>query len=179
MRIDLDRRSFLKSSAGAIAALTLPLPSFRARAAESVDALLEAPAPSYESWMDVYREAWTWDHAVRSSHFLNCWYQSHCAWDVYVKDGLVFREEQAAEYPQTRPELPDFNPRGCQKGACFSERMYDPARLRHPLRRVGPRGSGRWEPTSPRRKAPIARSGTSAPATTSGRPPRPMPASPS
>ncbi|MDX1648772.1 MAG: molybdopterin-dependent oxidoreductase, partial [Myxococcota bacterium] len=44
-----------------------------------------------------------------------------------------------------RPVVPDFNPRGCQKGACFSERMYDPARVRHPLKRVGPRGSGRWK----------------------------------
>ncbi|MCK9282952.1 MAG: molybdopterin-dependent oxidoreductase, partial [Rhodocyclaceae bacterium] len=35
--------------------------------------------------------------------------------------------------------------RGCQKGGCFSERMYDPTRITHPLRRVGPRGSGKWE----------------------------------
>lgn len=146
MTPDLDRRTFLKSSASAVGMLALP--SFRARAAKDVEALLDAPAPAYTGWMDVYREQWTWDSVVRSSHFLNCWYQSHCAWDVYVKDGLVFREEQAAEYPQTSPELPDFNPRGCQKGACFSERMYDPARLRHPLRRVGPRGSGRWEQVS-------------------------------
>ena len=69
----------------------------------------------------------------------------HCAWDVYVKDGLVFREEQAGEYPKVNDELPDYNPRGCQKGGCYSQRMYDPTRVTHPLRRVGERGSGKWE----------------------------------
>ncbi|RMD81329.1 MAG: ethylbenzene dehydrogenase, partial [Candidatus Dadabacteria bacterium] len=101
------------------------------------------PAP-YGDWRDVYRQKWTWDRIAKSSHFTNCWYQSHCAWNVYVKDGLVWREEQVAGYPQTRPEVPDFNPRGCQKGACYSERMYDPARVTYPLKRVGPRGSGKW-----------------------------------
>jgi DMSO reductase family type II enzyme molybdopterin subunit len=62
-----------------------------------------------------------------------------------VKDGVVWREEQVADYPQTNPDVPDFNPRGCQKGGCFSERMYDATRVRHPLKRVGPRGSGKWQ----------------------------------
>jgi DMSO reductase family type II enzyme molybdopterin subunit len=79
---------------------------------------------------------------------VNCWYQSSCAWNVYVKDGVVWREEQVAAYPQTNAEVPDPNPRGCQKGGCFSEKMYDPARLKYPLKRVGPRGSGRWKRVS-------------------------------
>ncbi len=61
---------------------------------------------------------------------------------------MVFREEQAATYEQTNPEVPDYNPRGCQKGACFSERMYDGSRLRYPLKRMGPRGAGRWKRVS-------------------------------
>ncbi len=103
------------------------------------------PPPAYGDWRDVYRERWRWDKVVRSSHFVNCWYQAHCAWNVYVREGMVWREEQVADYPQTNPYVPDPNPRGCQKGACFSERMYDPGRVRHPLKRVGPRGSGRWK----------------------------------
>jgi DMSO reductase family type II enzyme molybdopterin subunit len=63
---------------------------------------------------------------------------------VYVKEGVVFREEQAAAYPQIDPAIPDFNPRGCQKGACFSRRMYDASRVRYPLKRTGARGEGRW-----------------------------------
>jgi DMSO reductase family type II enzyme molybdopterin subunit len=99
----------------------------------------------YDDWRDVYRQKWQWDAVVRSTHMVNCWYQANCSWNVFVKDGIVWREEQAADYPQTRPDVPDFNPRGCQKGGCFSERMYDASRIRHPLKRVGPRGSGRWK----------------------------------
>ena len=80
---------------------------------------------------------------------MNCWYQAHCAWNVYVKDGMVWREEQAADYPQIRPDVPDFNPRGCQKGACFSERMYDATRVKLPAqarRRARRRASGSGSP---------------------------------
>ncbi len=146
MSARLDRRDFLKGSAAT--ALTLALPSFRACSAPSLAALAEQTPPAYDSWMDVYREQLRWDSVHRGTHLINCWYQSHCAWDVFVKDGIVFREEQAGDYPQTNPDVPDFNPRGCQKGACFSERMYDPTRVKFPLRRVGPRGSGRWERVS-------------------------------
>jgi DMSO reductase family type II enzyme molybdopterin subunit len=104
-----------------------------------------AATTSYGDWREVYRERWSWDRIVKSSHFTNCWYQSHCAWNVYVKDGVVWREEQVAAYPQTNSDLPDFNPRGCQKGACYSERMYDPARVRYPMKRIGERGSGKWK----------------------------------
>lgn len=135
-----DRRTFLRASAAVGGRLALP--NFVMQTAE---AIAGNKIPAYSSWKDIYRAQWTWDKVVRSTHHLNCWYQAHCSWDVYVKDGLVYREEQAAEYPQVNPKLPDFNPRGCQKGGCFSERMYDPTRITHPLRRVGPRGGGKWE----------------------------------
>lgn len=146
MSVNFDRRNFLKGTAAVTGSLAVP--SFVAHAAENVAALTKKVTSTYGSWKDVYRSQWTWDRVVRSSHFVNCWYQAHCAWDVYVKDGLVFREEQAGEYPQVRADIPDYNPRGCQKGGCFSERMYDPTRITHPLRRVGPRGSGKWERVS-------------------------------
>ena len=76
---------------------------------------------------------------------MNCWYQAHCNWNVYVKDGVVFREEQVAAYPRTNADVPDFNPRGCQKGACYSQRMYDAGRLQYPLKRAGERGEGKWK----------------------------------
>ena len=66
---------------------------------------------------------------AKGTHFVNCGYQRGCAWNVFVKDGIVWREEQVADYPQTNAEVPDFNPRGCQKGACYSDRMYDASRL--------------------------------------------------
>jgi DMSO reductase family type II enzyme molybdopterin subunit len=142
----IDRRTFLQVAAVGVAGVGLGL--WRLRAVESQSAALAAAPPPYHDWRDVYRERWAWDKVVRSSHWVNCWYQAHCAWNVYVKDGMVWREEQAADYPQVRPDVPDFNPRGCQKGACFSERMYDPARVKWPLKREGPRGSGRWKRVS-------------------------------
>ena len=143
----LDRRTFLEASAFGAASVALGLWHLRPAPARAAAAAAAAPSV-YGDWRDVYRQRWAWDKIVRSTHFLNCWYQSHCAWDVYVKDGMVWREEQAADYPQIRPDVPDFNPRGCQKGACFSERMYDPARIRYPLKRVGERGSGRFKRVS-------------------------------
>jgi len=141
----LDRRSFLRlGAAGAAGLASLALGLDRLRPALAAPAAAVAP-PRYGDWRDVYREKWRWDKVVRSSHFVNCWYQAHCAWNVYVKDGMVWREEQVAEYPQIKPGIPDPNPRGCQKGACFSERMYDAGRVKYPLKRVGPRGSGAWK----------------------------------
>ncbi len=137
----VDRRTFLQSAAAGSVWLGLGL--WRLQPQPGI-AATGIPA-SYGDWRDIYRERWAWDEVVRSSHWVNCWYQAHCAWNVYVKDGMVWREEQAADYPQVRPDVPDFNPRGCQKGACFSERMYDPSRVRYPLKRAGPRGSGKWQ----------------------------------
>jgi len=146
MGTELTRRSFLK--AGALGAAGLAMPNFLTEAASSLEALAAAKPPAYGAFLDIYRKKWTWDKTVRGTHMINCWYQAHCAFDVYVRDGLVLREEQAGEYPQLRPELPDMNPRGCQKGCCFSHRMYEETRLRHPMRRAGPRGSGKWQKIS-------------------------------
>jgi DMSO reductase family type II enzyme molybdopterin subunit len=139
----LSRRQFLK--AGALAAAALATPSFVARSGGGVARAAAAPLPSYGSFFDIYRKQLAFDKRVRGTHLINCWYQAHCAFDVYVRDGIVFREEQAADYPQLAPEYPDLNPRGCQKGSCFSQRMYEENRLLYPIRRAGERGGGRWQ----------------------------------
>lgn len=139
----LSRRQFLK--AGALAAAALAVPSFVARSGGTVAKAAAAPLPSYGNFFDIYRKQLAFDKRVRGTHLINCWYQAHCAFDVYVRDGIVFREEQAAEYPQLAPEYPDLNPRGCQKGSCFSQRMYEENRLLYPIKRAGERGGGRWQ----------------------------------
>jgi DMSO reductase family type II enzyme molybdopterin subunit len=144
----IDRRTFLRVAGVGAAGVGLGLGLWRLRPADQSSAVRAAAPPPYRDWRDVYRERFAFDKVVRSSHWVNCWYQAHCAWNVYLKDGVVWREEQAGDYPQVRPDVPDFNPRGCQKGACFSERMYDPARVKWPLKRAGPRGSGRWQRVS-------------------------------
>jgi len=104
----------------------------------------------YRGWEDLYRNQFGWDKVVRSTHSANC--TGSCSWMVYVKDGVMLREEQAADYPRINDDLPDYNPRGCQKGACFVEYVYGAQRLKYPLIRKGlrsgdpvERGSGEWE----------------------------------
>ena len=49
--------------------------------------------PDYRTWEDLYRQQWTWDRVARGTHSMtNC--VSGCAWDLYVKDDMVWREEQ-------------------------------------------------------------------------------------
>ncbi|MBW2293232.1 MAG: molybdopterin-dependent oxidoreductase [Deltaproteobacteria bacterium] len=136
----LSRRQFL--SASAASALTLSLDRLGWWAPESAAA---AEASShYTDWRDVYRERWRWDRVVRGTHTnVNC--TSSCAWNLYVREGIVWREEQSAPYTASNDDVPDWNPRGCQKGASCSDLLTGSTRLRHPMRRVGPRGSGRWK----------------------------------
>ena len=107
----------------------------------------------YRGWESLYRDQFKWDKVVRSTHSANC--TGSCSWMVYVKDGVMVREEQASDYPRINSDLPDYNPRGCQKGACFVEYVYGAQRLKYPLIRKGlrqgkpvDRGSGQWERVS-------------------------------
>jgi len=103
-----------------------------------------APLPGYKDWTDVYREQWTWDRIARGTHTsANC--VSACAWNLYVRDGIVWREEQSAPYVASNTSVPDFNPRGCQKGACYSNLSVGPTRVKYPLKRAGERGQGLWK----------------------------------
>jgi anaerobic selenocysteine-containing dehydrogenase len=138
----LTRRELLV--AGAAGSLALSLRALRPLAgAAAPAAAAAAEPPAYGGFADVYRAAWRWDRVVRGTHLrANCF--SACAFDLYVKDGVVWREEQADVYARAVAARPDFAPRGCQKGACYSDLMLAPGRLTHPLERVGERGSGRW-----------------------------------
>lgn len=135
----LSRREFL--GAGAAGALALGLNRL---AWLTPPAARAAAAPAYLGWQDLYRERWRWERVVRGTHTnANC--VSSCAWNLYVRGGIVWREEQSSPYLSSNPALPDWNPRGCQKGASCSDLALGPARIRHPLRRVGARGEGRWK----------------------------------
>jgi DMSO reductase family type II enzyme molybdopterin subunit len=95
---------------------------------------------------ELRRPLWDWDKVVKGSHLTNCAYQQACNFNIYVKDGVVVREEQAANYPaRNDPSVPDFNPRGCQKGGCYTHRLYDPTRIKSPMKRIGKRGEGKWK----------------------------------
>jgi DMSO reductase family type II enzyme molybdopterin subunit len=143
--MELTRRSFLRCTGAATLLLSLDRLGFAQTGQDGVGSAAAAPLPGYRTWDDLYRQKWTWDRVVHGTHNrANC--MSACAWNVYVKDGIVWREEQAQAYDEGgRGGAPDFFPRGCQKGACYSKLMVTPQRLRYPLERVGERGSGQWK----------------------------------
>ncbi|MBW2262705.1 MAG: molybdopterin-dependent oxidoreductase, partial [Deltaproteobacteria bacterium] len=142
----LSRRQMLRSLGGlGLAAL---MPACRNGKLSEFDVTNSDPLEDYpyRGWESLYREQFTFDSVGRSTHSANC--TGSCSWRVYVKDGIMVREEQAADYPKINDELPDYNPRGCQKGACYVEYVYGAQRLRHPLIRAGERGEGRWRKAS-------------------------------
>ncbi|MEG3131619.1 nitrate reductase subunit alpha [Pantoea cypripedii] len=82
-------------------------------------------------WEDSYRQRWQYDKIVRSTHGVNC--TGSCSWKIYVKNGLVTWETQQTDYPRTRPDLPNHEPRGCPRGASYSWYLYSANRLKYPL----------------------------------------------
>ncbi|MDN5776366.1 MAG: nitrate reductase subunit alpha [Humibacillus sp.] len=77
-----------------------------------------------------YRDRWSHDKVVRSTHGVNC--TGSCSWKVYVKDGIITWETQQTDYPSVGPNSPEYEPRGCPRGAAFSWYTYSPTRVRYP-----------------------------------------------
>ena len=82
-------------------------------------------------WEDTYRGRWRHDKIVRSTHGVNC--TGSCSWKIYVKSGIVTWETQQTDYPRTRPDLPNHEPRGCARGASYSWYLYSANRVKTPL----------------------------------------------
>ncbi len=83
------------------------------------------------TWEDAYRQRWAHDRIVRSTHGANC--TGSCSWKIYVKGGIVTWETQQTDYPRTRPDLPNHEPRGCSRGASYSWYLYSANRLKYPM----------------------------------------------
>jgi anaerobic selenocysteine-containing dehydrogenase len=73
------------------------------------------------------------DRVVRGACALDC--PDTCAWVVTVKDGQPIDLRGDPDHPFTRGSL-------CNKVEDYLAYARSPDRLRHPLRRVGPKGSG-------------------------------------
>ncbi|MCZ7630883.1 MAG: hypothetical protein M5U19_18385 [Microthrixaceae bacterium] len=79
----------------------------------------------YREWEDVYREQWTWDDVVHVSHLrTNC--ISTCSLDAFVKDGIVWREEQNATFPQQFEGCPTSTHAGARRVARTACRCTTP-----------------------------------------------------
>src|SRR3990167_6750855 len=162
---DLSKRKFLKTTgAGFVALMAGPSLAF-SKVRAIGDPLQEY---EYTGWEDLYRKEWTWDRVQYCTHSVGC--VGKCSWKVYSKDGIPMREEQNATYPiygihtpgkytwkcmgKDRGEairygpggkIPSFAPRGCQKGAIYSDYMMQANFLKYPLKRAGERGERKWK----------------------------------
>ncbi len=144
----VSRRSLLKSLAalGASGAVT------RVRAGEGTPAAAPAPAAA-PTGTAATEAAWRAEFAATygdgeqhgyAYHCVNC--QGNCAWEVWTdRDGTITRENQSARYPAIAADIPDANPRGCNKGVQQSQVLRQADRLLHPMRRAGARGEGKWK----------------------------------
>ena len=113
------RREFIRTTGTAVLTLGLANLDFACKSSEPppetapigqqpAGAATPTPAavavPDYRSWEDVFRTQWTWDRVVRGTHTMtNC--TSGCAWNLYVKDNIVWREEQQSPYAASSPGL--------------------------------------------------------------------------
>jgi anaerobic selenocysteine-containing dehydrogenase len=70
-----------------------------------------------------------------------CEPSSHCGVDVYIKDGEIIKVEGTDGFPVNNGKL-------CTKGQCNRQYIYRKDRIKSPLRRTGPRGSGSFEKIS-------------------------------
>ena len=144
----LSRRDFLKALSAAGAGVTL---GGNAAFAKDKALIVEDPRATYPNSSyteNMYRKEFAYTYGKKEEHgtayhCVNC--QGNCAWDVWVDNGIVTRENQVANYPQINAKIPDFNPRGCNKGVQHSQIMYEKDRLLYPMKRVGERGEGKWK----------------------------------
>src|SRR6266581_575988 len=102
-----------------------------AAAVAKVEAPPPAP-PSPTSTEDLYRQEFAATYGDGEAHgyayhCVNC--QGNCAWEVWTDEGgRITRENQSASYPAL-PNIPDPNPRGCNKGVQHSQALYEADRL--------------------------------------------------
>lgn len=103
------------------------------------------------TWEDSYRNRWAHDKIVRSTHGVNC--TGSCSWKIYVKGGIVTWETQQTDYPRTRWDMPNHEPRGCARGASYSWYLYSANRVKYPM--VRGRLLERWRAALKVSKSPV------------------------
>jgi dimethylsulfide dehydrogenase subunit alpha/complex iron-sulfur molybdoenzyme family reductase subunit alpha len=142
--MSINRRDFIKVGAAVGAATIFPACLIKSEVEEGyvpeeLRRVSEFTLNYYRNEFDITRGTST----GYSPHCVNC--KGNCAWRTFEKDGRIVREEQVAGYPQIAPDIPDANPRGCNKGALHSQSLYEKDRLLFPMKRVGARGDGKWK----------------------------------
>ena len=78
---------------------------------------------------------------IRKSMCSICDSANTCGLDLYVKDGVIVKVEGTLEHRPSRGTL-------CSKGAATRQYVYNPDRLKMPLKRTGNKGEGKFEEIS-------------------------------
>lgn len=144
---ELDRRTFLKAT-GAAAAVT---------AVAGLPAAAAGQPGRYTGQVPDTPDTSSAVNQVRSV-CLQC--RSDCGLTAHVRNGVLMKVDGNPYHPNCR-EPDEILPYGtdpaaaaaergrmCPKGQAAPEVLYDPLRITRPLKRVGPRGSGRWRSIS-------------------------------
>ena len=110
-----------------------------------------------------YRDRWSHDKVVRSTHGVNC--TGSCSWKVYVKDGIITWETQQTDYPSAGPDKPGVRaprlPPRC--GVLLVHLQPDPGALPlRPRRAAGALPRGEAEVRRPRGRVGLDRPGRGA-----------------
>lgn len=134
----ITRRRFIKGAAALAGALTL------------------TPAEIVEAQTHDYPDPIVNVDGVRYTSCLQC--HNSCTARVKIVDGVAEKVEGNPYSPMNlNPPIPYDTPpdegakhvgRLCPKGQSIIQTTYDPYRVTQPLKRVGPRGSGRWKAIS-------------------------------
>jgi anaerobic selenocysteine-containing dehydrogenase len=61
-----------------------------------------------------------------------------CGVELHIQDGKLIKVEGDEDHPFLQGRL-------CPRALAMTQYVYHPNRLQHPMKRVGPRGSGQWE----------------------------------
>ena len=118
----IDRRDFLRGAVGTGCALAMGLKFFH----------FSDDSEAYAAEVDAL---------VRSTCSPNC--TGACGFKARVTKGRISTLIQAADYPED-----SYNPRGCLRGLSMMDLIYGKDRLKYPLIRTGPRGSGQFRRAS-------------------------------
>ncbi|HSE45405.1 MAG TPA: molybdopterin-dependent oxidoreductase [Gemmatimonadales bacterium] len=136
----MNRRGFLKLT-GAAGAGATALYVERQMAFLQTATGVPNPLAAYPNrgWEKLYRDQYAYDSSFTFVCAPNCTH--NCRLRAFVRNGIVLRTEQNYDGQNVLDQLGNastsaWNPRGCNKGATLTRRIYGPYRLKGPMIRA-------------------------------------------
>ncbi|MFC4247215.1 molybdopterin-dependent oxidoreductase [Natribaculum luteum] len=116
--------------------------SGRVTPASSNGHLADYPDPAeWHNWTEYESSGEPREYSVVPTACFNC--EAGCGLLTYID-----KETGKIRKIEGNPEHPGSRGRNCAKGPATINQIEDPQRIRHPLKRDGPRGSGQWKQIS-------------------------------